>query len=253
MTPDFGQPPTAVPAVLAFPAACDTVELKAVLTEAEGRRATASLGFDLGAGLSRQVYYLDTPCLELEAAGVIVRVRRSGDARADVTMRLRPSDPAALDPGLRRHKGFTVELDMIGDGFVCTASLKTKPDTTMVAEVLAGRTPPSTLFSPRQRRLFQTYAPPGVTLDGLALFGPVLVRWVTGTARGWRHPLTAQLWEFPGEPVLELSSKVAAVRAAAAVARWPSFLIRHQVVPRQARHTKSQTVLRHSTPVPARG
>ncbi|GHJ42875.1 hypothetical protein Cs7R123_02170 [Catellatospora sp. TT07R-123] len=244
---------TDAPADPAFLVACDTVELKAALAEGEGRDAAAALGLDLGAARTRQVYYLDTPCLKLEAAGLIVRIRRTGDGRADATVRLRPADPATLDPGLRRRKGFAVELDMFGDAFVCTASLKARPADTAAAAVVARRMPPGVLFSPWQRRLFQAHAPQDVTLDGLSLFGPVLVRRALGAAPGWRHPLAAQLWEFPTEPVLELSSKIASAHAAAAVARWPSFLARHQVVPRQSRHTKAQTALRVSVPQPAYG
>lgn len=256
VTPEIGQPLSgryAVPDVPAYLDACDTVELKAVLTEAEGRAAARSLGFDLADASTRHVYYLDTPALALEAAGVIVRIRRTGDAGADTTVRIRPADPAALDPELRRRKGFNVELDMASHGFVCSASLKTRLAGATVAAAVSGRTPPGGLFTPRQRRLFQAYAPCGVSLDGLSLFGPVRVRRLAGTARGWQQPLALQLWEFPAEPVLELSSKVAASDAATAVARWPTFLDLHRVIPRLFRHTKSQAALRVSAPRPAYG
>ncbi len=256
VTPEIGQHDNAryaVPDVPALLDACDSVELKAVMAEAEGRRTAESLGFDLGKALTSQVYYLDTPGLALEAAGLIVRIRRTGDAGADATVRIRPADPAALDPELRRRKGFHVELDMVCDGFVCSASLKTRLAGATVQEAAAGRTPPGALFTPRQRRLFQNYAPHGVPLDGLSLFGPVLVRRLSGTARGWPHPLAVQLWEFPGEPLLELSTKIDAADAAASVARWPSFLDLHRVIPRLFRHTKAQTALRVSAPRPAYG
>ncbi|GAA2374981.1 hypothetical protein Cme02nite_04380 [Catellatospora methionotrophica] len=256
MAPEIAQHPSgryAVPDVPAYLDACDTVELKAVLAESEGSRAAHSLGFDLAGVLTRQVYYLDTPGLALEAAGVIVRVRRTGDAGADTTVRIRPADPAALEPELRRRKGFNVELDMGPDGFVCSASLKTRLAGATVVAAATGRASPGALFTPRQRRLFQAYAPVGMALDGLCLFGPVRVQRLAGTARGWQHPLTVQMWEFPAEPVVELSSKVAAADAAAAVARWPSFLDLHRVIPRLFRHTKAQTALRASAPRPAFG
>lgn len=256
VTPEIGQRASAryaVPDVPAFLDACDTVELKAVLTEAEGRRAARSLGFDIADARTRHVYYLDTPGLALEAAGVIMRIRQTGDAGADATVRIRPADPAALDPELRRRKGFHVELDMCPDRFVCSASLKTRLAGATVAAAAAGRTPPGSLFTPRQRRLYQAYAPHGAALDGLSLFGPVRVRRLAGAARGWQHPLSVQLWEFPAEPVLELSSKVAAADAAQAVARWSSFLDLHRVIPRLFRHTKSQTALRASAPRAAYG
>ncbi len=243
----------AVPDVPGFVDACDTVELKAVLPEGEGRRAAASLGFDLAEAVTREVFYLDTPALGLERAGIIVRVRRTGASGADATVRLRPADPAAIDPDLRRRKGFTVELDMSPGGFVCSASLKTRLAGATVAAAVGRRTPPSALFTPRQRRLFHAYAPHGLTLDGLSLFGPVPVRRLAGSAHGWPHPLSVQLWEFPAEPVLELSSRVAVADAAQAVARWPVFLDRHRVRPWIFRHTKAQAALRALEPRPTYG
>ena len=79
----------------------DSVELK--LTVLEGRRAEAAraLGFDLMDAQLRQVFFFDTPDLDLDKAGVVVRARRRQNDTGDTVIKIRPVDPASLPAGLR--------------------------------------------------------------------------------------------------------------------------------------------------------
>ena len=102
----------------------NSVELKFVVP-ATGHRATiAGIGLDPVEAQPRQAFFFDTPGLDLNKAGLIVRARRIQGGRADTVVKLRPVDPATIDPGLRRSGSFKVELDAMPGGFVCSASLK---------------------------------------------------------------------------------------------------------------------------------
>ena len=46
---------------------------------------------------------------------MVVRARRSRGGKADTVVKLRPVDPALLDPELRRMPGFKIEVDGISD------------------------------------------------------------------------------------------------------------------------------------------
>jgi hypothetical protein len=54
----------------------DSVELKLTVPVSERSRSEATLGVDPLTGQIRQVYFLDTPDLTLNKAGVVVRARR---------------------------------------------------------------------------------------------------------------------------------------------------------------------------------
>ena len=88
-----------------------SVELK-LTVPAEGHRAAArSIGLDAVEAQPRQAYFFDTPDLALNKAGIIVRARRFQGGKGDTVVKVRPVDPAKIDPELRRSESFKVELD----------------------------------------------------------------------------------------------------------------------------------------------
>ena len=72
----------------------------------------------------RQVFFFDTPTLDLDRAGVVVRARRTQGKPDDSVVKLRPVVPAELPAEVREHKSFGVEVDALPGGFVCSGSFK---------------------------------------------------------------------------------------------------------------------------------
>src|SRR5688500_7408457 len=71
----------------------DSVELKLTVPEAGLREAIRALDLDPLEAQIRQVFFFDTPDLELNAAGVVVRARRVQRKGGDTVVKLRPVDP----------------------------------------------------------------------------------------------------------------------------------------------------------------
>ena len=71
----------------------DTVELKLTVPASQQRAAIRSLGLDALDAQIRQVVFFDTPDLELDRAGVVVRARRIQGRAGDSVIKLRRSTP----------------------------------------------------------------------------------------------------------------------------------------------------------------
>jgi hypothetical protein len=110
-----------------------------------------ALDLDPLAGQLRQVFFLDTPDLDLDKAGGVARVRRVQGRADDSVVKLRPVVPAELPVvELRALPEFVVELDAIPGGYVCSGSLKGSPKRATVRDAVAGREPVRRLFSKAQ-------------------------------------------------------------------------------------------------------
>ena len=94
-----------------------------------GQRSTVqALGMDpLGAQV-RLVSFYDTPDLQLESAGVVVRARRVAGKGDDSVVKLRPVVPSELPRKVRESPWCMVEVDAMPGGFVCSASMKGVPE-----------------------------------------------------------------------------------------------------------------------------
>src|SRR5262245_47522905 len=101
----------------------DSVELKVTVPEASQRSSTVALDVDPLDAEIRQVFFFDTPTLELEKSGLVVRARRSQRKGDDTVVKLRPVVPDELPKSLRRLPNFGVEVDASPEGFVCSGSL----------------------------------------------------------------------------------------------------------------------------------
>src|SRR6186997_1233419 len=80
----------------------DSIELKLTIPTHSHRSTGAALGLDPLNAQIRQVFFLDTPDLRLNAAGVVPRARRVQGRVGDSVVKLRPVVPDELDPALRR-------------------------------------------------------------------------------------------------------------------------------------------------------
>jgi hypothetical protein len=203
----------------------DSVELKLTLPESAHYAAAAALGIDPLDAQIRHVYFFDTPDLALHRHGVVLRARRVQRKGGDCVVKLRPVAPKELPERLRESAAFTVEVDAMPGGYVCSGSLKRGVGNADVREVAAGDRSLETLLSKSQRAFFSDYAPKGVSLGDLSVLGPILVLKLKFEPEGFERRLVAELWLYPDNSrVLELSTKCDPGEAFQAAAETRAFL-----------------------------
>jgi hypothetical protein len=203
----------------------ESVELKLTVPESQLRSAATSLGLDPLEAQIREVVFFDMPELTLDAAGVVVRVRRSRRKGDDSVVELRPVIPSDLPGELRRSAGFNVEVDALPGGFVCSATMKGSLRPTHVRAALARERPLRKLFSKEQRAFYAAHAPEGIGLDDLSVLGPILVLRMRLVPEDLRRRFVAEMWLYPdGSRVLELSTRCATTEALEVAAEVRAFL-----------------------------
>jgi hypothetical protein len=203
----------------------DSVELKLTVRESEQRSALEILGMDPLEAEIRQVYFFDSPGLELFRQGVVVRARRMQRKGGDSVIKLRPVVPAELSEQVRSSPGMLVELDAMPGGYVCSAGLKRSLDRTDVKQAVRGERPLRKLFSKQQRAFFTAHAPDGVELDSLEVLGPINVLKLKFSPTGYQRRVVAELWTYPDYTrILELSTKCAPGEAFQVAATMRAFL-----------------------------
>jgi hypothetical protein len=185
----------------------DSIELKLTLPEHSYRSAAAALGVDPLDAQIRQVFFFDTPDLDLNKAGVVARARRVQGRGDDSVVKLRPVVPAELPAALRKLPEFVVEVDALPGGYVCSASLKGVPKSS-VRETVSGKGALSKVFSKNQRSFFEEHAPAGLTIDELDVLGPIFVLKLKLSPKAFGRRLVAEMWLYPdGSRIVELSTK----------------------------------------------
>jgi len=222
----------------------DSVELKLSVPERQQRSAVAALGLDPLDAQVRLVHFFDTPALDLERAGVVVRARRVQGKGDDSVVKLRPVVPSELPAGLRRSAGFFVEVDAMPGGYVCSASLKGRPKPPGVRETLLAGRPLHKLFSKEQRAFYAEHAPAGIALDDLRMLGPIFVLKLKGVPEGFRRRLVVELWLYPdGARILELSTKCPPSEAFQVAGELRTYLVGCGLRPSAGQQTKTRKAL----------
>jgi len=203
----------------------DSVELKLTVPESEHFAVGRALGLDPLEAEIRQVYFFDTPDLDLNRSGVVVRARRVQGKAGDSIVKLRPVVPGELPAKLRNASGFNVEVDAMPGRFVCSGRLKERVTNRRVREVALGDRPLSRLLSKQQRELLDRHAPGDVDLDDLSVLGPILVLKLKFEPDGFDRRIVVELWLYPdGSRVLELSTKCDPAEAFQAAAESRAYL-----------------------------
>ena len=222
----------------------DSVELKLTVPEASHRSAIAALDLDPLDAQVRQVFFLDTPDLALDRAGVVVRARRVQRKGGDSVVKLRPVVPDRLAPELRRTPGFFVEVDAMPGGFVCSASLKGEVAPGAVKAAVRGERPARKLFSKPQRAFFAEHAPEGLALDDLSVLGPIFVLKLKSPPGERGRRLVTEMWLYPdGSRILELSAKCATNEAFQVAAEGRAMLSGRGIDLSGEQHTKTRKAL----------
>lgn len=202
-----------------------SVELKLMVPDQNQRGALQRLGLDPVEAEPRQTFFFDTPDLALNKAGVIVRARRSQGGKADTVVKLRPIDPAEMDPSLRRDRGFKIELDAMPGGYVCSASLKGLCTAQEVFDVTEGKLPLESIFTRKQRAFYTAHAPAGIEMNNLVPLGPTFLLRLKDYPMSFDRRLTVELWLYPdGSRILEISTKGEPAEAFQLAAQFRAFM-----------------------------
>ena len=227
----------------------DTTELKLTVPDEgqKGWRSTvAALGMDPMDAFLRQVFFFDTPALDLDGAGVVVRARRTQGKPDDSVVKLRPVVPADLPAAVREQKTFGVEVDALPGGFVCSGSFKGKLGDGVVRPVITDGGKLSELFNKHQRTFYAEHAPNGIGLNDLSVLGPVLVLKLKFSPEGYERRLVAEVWLYPdGSRILELSTKCKPGEAFQVAAETRAFLAERGVDLLGEQQTKTRTALEY--------
>jgi hypothetical protein len=222
----------------------DSVELKVTLPESEHLSAARGLGLDPLEAQMRQVFFFDTPDLELQQAGLAVRARRIQGRSGDSVVKLRPVVPADLPEDIRRSASMNVEVDVMPGGYVCSASMKGKIPNEDVREAIIGERPVRKVFSKEQRSFFAANAPEGLGLDDLRILGPVFVLKLVFEPRKLKRRMVAEAWLLPdGTRILELSTKCPPAEMFQAGMETRAYLERKGLELTPDPHTKTKTTL----------
>ena len=222
----------------------DSVELKLTIPESEQLSVIRALRMDALDAQIRQVFFFDTPDLALDRHGVVVRARRIQRKGGDAIVKLRPVEPAELPTALRASQRFTVEVDAVPGGFVCSGTMKRAVDSADVLLVAAGERPLTSLLSKRQRALAAERAPDGLALDDLRVLGPILVLKLRFEPEELGRRLVAELWLYPdGSRVLELSTKCEPGEAFQVAAELRAYLAAQGVDTSGDQETKTKKAL----------
>ena len=199
-----------LPGLLSALEGSDSVELKLSVPESDQRSTLATLGMDPLEAQIRLVYFFDTHDLQLNRSGVVVRARRVQKKGEDSVVKLRPVVPDSLPPKLRQSRAFSVEVDAMPGGYVCSGSMKRTLQAGTVQESVTGERSLRKLFSKEQRAFYAEHAPAGVQLDDLSLLGPIFVLKLKISPAEFGRRVVAELWLYPDSTrVLELSTKCA--------------------------------------------
>jgi hypothetical protein len=230
--------------MLALARKSDSVELKLTVPAADHRAAITGLGLDPLEAQIRQVFFFDTPDLDLNAIGLVARARRIQGRAGDTVVKLRPVDPDGLPAELRLSPSVVVEVDAMPGGYVCSASLKAKADAPAVRNAALGKRAIKKLFTKEQRTFFAAHAPEGLSLDDLSILGPIFVLKQNFEPKELPRRMVAELWFYPdGSRILELSTKCTATDAFQVAAEARSFLSDKGVSLNGRQETKTKAAL----------
>lgn len=183
-------------------------ELKVLIEPSHIRRARYRLSLWNDQSQTREIWFFDTPSLDLLDAGAILRARDVTDDDDDSTVKLRPFVLADLAPQFRALDGLKCELDRSSTSTTSSCSLKVDQDEGEIAAVGGGERTIDKLFSSEQEALLAEHGP-AVAWDQLYRFGPIAARVWTIRTEELPEKVTAELWYMPdGTQTLELSMKV---------------------------------------------
>ena len=228
----------------------NSVELKVSVPANAHRSTVQGLPLDPVEAQPRQIFFFDTPDLDLNKVGLVVRARRVQGGKGDTVVKLRPVVPSDLPKDLRSNPMVKVEVDVLPGGFVCSASFKGKSTGQDISEAVAKNKRLSKLFSKGQRAFYKDHAPDGLSMDELVPLGPTFILkgvFAAHTGKKKSDPdraIVAEMWLYPdGSRILELSTKATPANAWQVAAECREYLEGRGVSLDAAQETKTKTAL----------
>ncbi len=226
-----------------------SVELKLTVPASHHRATVQGLPGDPVEAQPRQIYFFDTPDLQLYRAGVVVRARRIAGGKGDTVVKLRPVEPDEIPNDLKNDPSFNIEVDALPGGFVCSASFKGRSSGQQIRDAVSGKKRLSKIFSKAQRAFYRLHAPMGLELDSLVPLGPTFIlksRFDThmGLDATTIRSMVAEMWLYPdGSRILELSTKCEPKDALSVASEARAYLIDKGVPTNAAQETKTRLAL----------
>lgn len=222
-----------------------SVELKVSVPMPEHRATIVSIGLDPVEAQLRQVFFFDTPNLDLNRAGLIVRARRRQGGGGDTVVKLRPVDPATLKADLKRSNAIKIEVDATADGsFVCSASNKGVVTGQAVLDVASGAAPVRSLFTKGQIAFYAAHAPAGIDLDSLQAKVPIFTLRAKHRSKEYKRGITVEVWMWhDGTRVLEISTKCLPAEAFQVGAEFKAYLLENGIDVDAVQDTKTRTAM----------
>ena len=211
---------------MAFDPAIQKLEFKVTVLPAEEPKVHAELARTGVDPARRRVYFYDTPELALFARDLVLRARVTDGDDDDSTVKLRPLPLPDVPAPWNTTEGVRVELDVVGSRQVPSAKLDGEPDAGEIEQVAQGMTKLSKLFSRAQ----EACIPSDITLNDLAVLGPVEARkWELPPAE-FPYDLAVEEWSLPDGPhFIELSFKVPPDQAESAERAFQTLLDRLEI------------------------
>jgi hypothetical protein len=177
-------------------------EVKLLLSPADVPAVVVALKLDKET--KGQVYFFDTPALDLLSKGVIVRLRQG--ANNDLTVKVRPPENKRfVDPSAGREE-FKCELDLTGDKTIQSYSIRSPYARSQVPGTGQDI---FTVLSDSQKKLMKEAL---ISIDWIRVKRVANIKstnWETKAQRPF-NKLALELWEWPLGRILELSTKVEA-------------------------------------------
>lgn len=201
-------------------AAVAQAELKVSIDAGSIHHARSKLGLRDDKSEQRDVWFYDTPTLDLYATGLILRARDVHGGTDDSTVKLRPFTKSDLPSALRSLSGVKCEIDQTPAHASSACSLKVSPDEGLIDDVADGDRHVAALFSSVQEDMYALDA----SSISLAPLGPIPARVWTVHTHALPAALTAELWDLPDGQMLELSMRVDAIDADDAMADLLDFI-----------------------------
>ena len=116
--------------------------------------------------------------------------------------------------------------------------------TTAVRDSVSGDKPLSKLFSKAQRAFFAEHAPPGLSLDGLSVLGPIFVLKLKLLPKTFDRKIVAEMWLYPdGTRIVELSTKCLPGEGLDVAVAVRDFLASKGISTEGEQQTKTKTAL----------
>lgn len=237
---------TQVAEVMALLKDVGSVELKLTIPQTDHHATIRGLGIDPVESEPRQVFFFDTPKLDLNTAGIVVRARRSPGGAADTVVKLRPVVPAKLPAGVRHSGSCKVEIDFIPGAFVCSASMKGQATNDEIRDAVDGQIALSKVFTKEQRAFFRSFAPAKMSFEKLLTLGPTFLLRARTYVKRLDRKVTTEYWLYPdGSRILEVSTKAEPKETFQIAAEFRTYLLERGVDLGGEQETKTAAALRY--------